>query len=41
MRQAMMTFWDGSVISWTMCKQGAPRSRQVTPPAPHHLVGAE
>ena len=23
-------------ISWTICKQSAPCSRQITPPAPHH-----
>jgi len=23
-----MEFWDGGGISWTMCKQSAPRSRQ-------------
>jgi len=22
-------FWDGSGISWVMCKQSAPRSRQL------------
>jgi len=31
-----MGFGDGSGISWTICKQSAPRSRQVTTPAPHH-----
>jgi len=31
----MRGFWDGG-ISWTICKQPAPRSRQVTTPAPHH-----
>jgi len=25
-----MGFWDGSGISWTICKQSAPRSRQKT-----------
>jgi len=30
--------WDGSGISWTICKQSAPRSRQITMPAPHHSV---
>jgi len=29
--------WDGSGISWTICKQSAPRSRQITTPTPHHL----
>ena len=28
---------SGSGISWTMCKS-APRSRQITTPAPHHSV---
>jgi len=28
---------SGSGISWTICKS-APRSRQITMPAPHHLV---
>ena len=32
MRQEMMGFWDGSGISWTICKQSAPRSRQITTP---------
>jgi len=34
----MMGFWDGCGISWTVCKQSAPRSRQVTTPTPHHSV---
>jgi len=34
----MMGFWDGSGISWTMCKQSAPRSRQITTPTPYHSV---
>ena len=24
-------------ISWTICKQSAPRSRQITTPTPHHI----
>jgi len=32
----MMGFRDGSGISWTICKQSAPRSRQITTPTPHH-----
>jgi len=36
MRQEMMGFWDGSGISWTICKQPAPRSRQITTRTPHH-----
>jgi len=34
----MMGFWDGSGISWTICKQSAPRSRQITTPTPHHSM---
>ena len=30
--------WDGSGISWTICKQSAPRSRQITTPTPHHSI---
>jgi len=36
MRHEMMRFSDGSGISWTICKQSAPRSRQITTPTPHH-----
>ena len=25
----MMGFWDGSDISWAVCKQSAPRSREI------------
>jgi len=32
-----MGFWVGSGISWTICKQSAPRSRQITTATPHHL----
>jgi len=35
MRQEMMGFWDGSGISWAICKQSAPRSRQITTSIPH------
>jgi len=28
----------GSVISWTICKSYAPRSRQINTPVPHHSV---
>jgi len=31
-----MGFWDGSGISWTICKQPAPSSRQITTRTPHH-----
>ena len=31
-------FWDGSGISWTICKQSAPYCRQTTTPAPHHSI---
>jgi len=34
----MTGFWDGSGISWTTCKQSAPRSRQITTPTPHHSM---
>jgi len=27
-----------TAINWTMCKSFAPRSRQKTMPAPHHLI---
>jgi len=27
-----------SSISWTICKQSAPRSRQTTTPTPHHSI---
>ena len=33
-----MGFWDGSGISWTICKQSAPQSRQITIPTPHHSI---
>jgi len=29
---------DGSGISWTICKQSAPRSRQTTTPTLHHSI---
>jgi len=29
---------SGSGISWAICKQSAPRSRQTTTPAAHHSV---
>jgi len=29
--------WDGSGISWTVCKQSAYRCRQITTLTPHHL----
>jgi len=35
MKQEMM---GGSGIRWTICKSFAPCSRQITTPAPHHLV---
>jgi len=38
MKQETMGFWDGSGISWTMYKQSAPRSRQITTPAPHYSI---
>ena len=30
--------WGCSGISWTICKQSAPRSRQITTPTPHHSI---
>jgi len=27
-----------SGIGWTICKQSAPRSRQITTPTPHHSI---
>jgi len=33
----MVGFGGGIGISWTICKQSAPRSRQITTPTPHHL----
>ena len=33
-----MGFWDGSGISWTIWKQSAPRSKQITTPTPHHSI---
>ena len=29
-------FWDGSGISWTICKQFVPISSQITKPTPHN-----
>jgi len=29
---------DGIGISWTICKQSAPCSRQITIPTPHHSI---
>jgi len=40
MRQQMMGFWDGSGISWTIGKESAPRSRQITTPTPHQSAPA-
>ena len=34
----MMGLWDGSGISWTICKQSAPRSRQITTPLRHDSI---
>jgi len=34
----MMAFWDGSGISWTIHKQSAPCSRQITTPTPRHSM---
>jgi len=35
MKQEMM---GGSGIRWTICKSFTPCSRQITMPAPHHLI---
>jgi len=37
-RPEMVGFWDGGGISWTICKQSAPRSRQITTPTPHQSI---
>ena len=34
----MMAIWDGSGISWTICKQSAPCSRQITTSTPNLSV---
>jgi len=34
----MVGFWDGNGISWAICKQSAPRSRQTTTPKPHRSI---
>jgi len=39
MRQEMMGFWDGSGISWTICRQSAPCSRQITTHHTHPFNG--
>jgi len=33
-----MGFWGCSGISWTICKQSAPHSRQITTRTPHQLI---
>ena len=33
-----MGFGDGSGISWTICKQSALRSSEITVPTPHHPI---
>jgi len=38
MRQEMTVLLDGKGISWTICKQSAPRSIQTTTPTPHHSM---
>jgi len=37
-RQEMVGFRDSSGISWTICKQSAPRSRQITTPSPYRSI---
>jgi len=34
----MKRWWGGGGISLTICKSFAPRSRQITMPAPHHSI---
>jgi len=34
----MMGFGNGSGITWTICKQSAPRSRQITTSTPYHSI---
>ena len=34
----MMRFQDGSGISWTICKQSAPCSTEITTPTVQHLI---
>jgi len=34
----MMGFRYGSGISWAICKQCAPHSRQITMPTPYHSI---
>jgi len=34
----MMGFWGCSGISWTICKQSAPRCRQITTLTPHQSI---
>jgi len=29
---------SGSGIGWTICKQSAPHSREITTPTPHHSI---
>ena len=33
-----MRHWDSSGTSWTICKQSAPCSIQITKPTPHHSI---
>ena len=33
-----MGFWDGSGISWTICKQSTYHQTQITTPTPHHSI---
>jgi len=34
----MMGFWNSSGISWTICKQPALSTRQITTPTPQHSI---
>jgi len=40
MRQEMTGFGDSSGISWAICKQSAPRSKQITTQTSHHSIFA-
>jgi len=38
MRQEIIGFGAGSGITWTICKQSAFHSRQITTPTPHQSI---
>jgi len=37
-QKEVMGFWYGFGISYTICKQSVPRSRQITTTTPHHSI---